>query len=243
MARFDTAGDIVNSAAVEVGLLSVSDPYASGDTTFIQLRELLNAAGRELVKLHFWQGLTQVFEFTTSDTDSGTYDLPSDFSAMIPQTGWDKTNRVSMGGPLSAQDWAYLDGRDLVSQSIYASFRLVDNKLDIYPQPPPDGLLIRFEYVSRNWVVEADQTTRKDRASLSSDVVRYDPILITKYLKLKYLEAKGFESSKAALDFENMFLSMTGQDEGAAILSASRNSGGFPYLNAYRNTGDTGFGN
>jgi len=31
----------------------------------------------------------------------GTYDLPADFNYMIDQTGWDRTNRVSIGGPLS----------------------------------------------------------------------------------------------------------------------------------------------
>jgi len=242
MPRFSTATSIINRTAVEVGLLPTPDPMSSADESFIQIRGLLNSAGAELVDLHPWQVLNRTFEFTTADGDTGTYELPDDFSYMIDQTGWDKSNRVAIGGPLSAQDWSYLDGRDLVSQSIYASFRLVDNKFDLYPQPPPIGLDIRFEYISRNWVVEQNGTTYKDIADTTSDIVLYEPLLIIKFLKVKFLDAKGFDSSSARQEFETMFGSRTGKDEGAAILSASNNSRGFPYLHPYYNTGDTGFG-
>jgi hypothetical protein len=66
--------------------------------------------------------------------------------------------------------------------------------------------------------------------------------MIIKFLKAKFLEAKGFDASSARLEFENMFNSRTGKDEGAPILSASSNTRGFPYLSPYGNTSDTGFG-
>jgi hypothetical protein len=243
MARQETANTIINRVALEVGLLPSNDPFADTDESFLQLRGLLDAAGQELVEYFPWQVLNQVFEFTTvAATDTGTYTLPTDFSYMIDQTGWDQTNNVAIGGPLSPQDWSYLAGRDLVSQSIYASFRLNDNELDIYPQPPPDGLLIRFEYISRNWAEEQGTGTRQDTTIQGSDLVLYEPILIVKFLKAKFLEAKGFDPSTARLEFENMFNSRTGKDTGAPILNAGRGGGGFPYLDPYRNTRDTGFG-
>jgi len=249
MPRFSTANDIINRAALEVGLLPISDAVASTDETFIQLQGLLDSAGQELVDLHEWQAIRGVFELTTAAGDSGTYDLPEDFSYMIDQTGWDHTNRVAMGGPLSAQGWSYLAGRDLVSQSIYASFRLVDNKFDLFPQPPPDNLKIRFEYISRNWVQEqghvpaaGEAQGSRDIIGTGSDVILYEPILIIKMLKAKFLEAKGFDASSARLEFENMFNSRTGKDEGAPILSASRSGAAYPFLDSYYNTGDTGYG-
>ena len=242
MARLSTANDIMNRAAVEVGLVRSNDPVADFDESYEQLEELLNGAGQELVELFAWQLLTKKFQVITADTDTGTYDLPDDFSYMIDQTGWEHSNRVAIGGPLSAQDWTYLAGRDLVSQSIYASFRLLDNKFDIYPQPPPDGLDIYFEYIGRNWVQEAGGGNLRDTVGTGSDVVLYEPILIIKFLKAKFLEAKGFDASAARLEFENMMNSRTGKDTGAAILSASNNSRGFPFLHPYYNTSDTGYG-
>lgn len=243
MARLSIANDIINRVAVEVGLLKVSDPLSSVDETFIQLSELLNAAGQELVELWPWQILVKPFQVVTQDTDTGTYDLPDDFSYMIDQTGWEHSSRVAIGGPLSAQDWTYLAGRDLISQSIYASFRLVDNKFDIYPQDPvPAGLDINFEYISRNWVQEQGTGDRKDLVTVGSDVVMYEPILIIKFLKVKWLQTKGFDTTAAVTELENVWGSRTGKDAGASILSASNNSRGFPYLHPYYNTSDTGYG-
>ena len=243
MPRFATANDVINRAAIEIGIPEDPNPVTSTDENFVQLRGLLNSAGQEMVQLHNWQGLTGRFEFTTVDTDTGIYELPDDFSHMIDQTGWDRTNRVAMGGPLSSQDWAYLEGRDLVSQSIYASFRLDQNKLELYPQPPPEGLQISFEYMTRNWLAEQGNTNnRHDVIATGTDVVLYEPILIVKFLKCKILEAKGFDASSARMEFENMFDARTGKDEGASILSASRSGRTFPYLNGYSSVGDTGFG-
>ena len=192
---------------------------------------------------HAWQILVKKFQVTTADTDSGTYTLPDDFSYMIDQTGWEYSQAVPLGGPLSAQDWTYLAGRDLVSQSIYASFRLVDNKFDLYPQPPPNGLDIRFEYISRNWTAEqANTDNRSDVVVTGSDVILFETIMMVKFLKLKFLSAKGFDTAQAALDFETIFLSRTGKDEGAQILNASAFSRGYPYLNGYFNVGDTNYG-
>jgi len=214
---------------------------SSADESFIQLRGLLNSAGQELVELHPWGSLNREFTLTTQEGDSGTYDLPEDFSYMIDQTGWDRSNRVAIGGPLSAQDWSYLIGRDLISQTIYASFRLVDNKFDLFPQPPPVGLEIRFEYISRNWVSEQNETTRKDLATVTSDIVLYEALMIIKFLKVKFLDAKGFDSSSARHEFEVLFNSRTGKDTGAVILSAGSNSRGFPYLST-NNVGRSGYG-
>jgi hypothetical protein len=241
MARLSSANAIINRAAVEVGLLKDSNPYGSSDESFIQLSELLNSAGQELVEMHPWQVLVEPFNVTTQESDTGTYDLPDDFSYMIDQTGWDRTNNVQIGGPLSAQDWSYLKGRDLVSQSIYASFRLVDNKFDLFPQPPPDGLNVSFEYISRNWVAPTSNT-RADLITNGNDTVLYEPIMAIKFLKLKFLNAKGFDIGGALAEFELIFNSRTGKDEGAAILNASRTGRTFPYLNGYNNVGDTGFG-
>lgn len=241
MARQDTANDIINAVAIEVGLLKDPDPVASVDETFIQFTGLLSVAGQEMVELYEWQVLTEKFQITTTDQDTGTYDLPDDFAYMIDQTGWEHSNRVAIGGPLSPQDWTYLEGRDLISQSIYASFRLVDGKFDLYPQPPPVGLDVNFEYISRNWVKENGGIRREDIGA-GSDIILFEPILIKKYLRVKWLSAKGFDTSDAKTEFENMFQARTGRDLGAPILSASNNSRGFPFLHPYYNTSDTGYG-
>jgi len=175
--------------------------------------------------------------------DSGKYELPDDFAYMINQTGWDRTNNVMIGGPLSAQEWTYLKGRDLVSQTIYATFREVENQFWLFPQPPPVGLQITYEYTSRNWVlVNGIAGQYNDQAIQPSDVVLYEAFLFERLLKVRFLEARGFDTTAAAQQYMKVMESWTAKDKGAPILNAGRTYGGVPYLDGFRNTPDTNFG-
>jgi len=243
MPRFNSAADIINNTAVEVGLGTTVDPVGSSDDKFQQLVGLLNTAGQELVEMYEWETLVKRIDFTTQELDSGDYDLPDDFSHLINQTGWDRTNSVPMGGPLSAQDWTYLIGRDLVGSTIYASFRLVDNKLSLFPQPPPEGINVTFEYISRNWVAnQSVPTERYDTIQTNSDVVLYNPVLIRKFLKVKWLDSKGLPSEAARMQFENMLFSNQSHDKGSRILNTNGPRRGYPYLDSRYSTPDTYYG-
>ena len=113
----------------------------------------------------------------------------------------------------------------------------------LFPQPPPAGLDINFEYQTKNWVSDGQPTpTLTDVVTSGSEIVLFDRTLITRMLKLKWLEAKGFDTSKAQDDFNQVYGSVTGKDKGASVISAGRNGRTFPYLDTYRSTPDSGFG-
>lgn len=237
------ANDLLNRVAAEVGLEVNSNPYSSGLQHFTQMTYLLQTCGEELALAYQWEFLNESHQITTdAELDSGDYDLPSDFHYMIPQTHWERANNVPLFGPLSAQDWTYLLGRDLVSQTIYASFRLKEGKFSIFPQPPPDGLDINFEYQRNSWVDDStDPGTYIKDVNVGEDIPLYDRTLITRMLKLKFLEAKGFDTTKAQDDFNQVFGFLTGKDKSGQILTIGGSSG-YPYLNSRRNVADTGYG-
>lgn len=238
------AANVINRAAVEMGFTPQADPYAGTDEVFTQLTYLLNTAGEELALAYPWEFLNKSHQFTTADTDTGDYDLPADFGYMLNQTGWEHTNRVPLAGPLSAQSWTYLNGRKLASQTIYASFRIREGLFSIFPQPPPNGLDINYEYQSKNWVIDnsSGSPVYTDAAVRPSDTVLMDKVLISRFLKVKFMEAKGLESSKAQDDFVQYLATITNKEKGAAIISAGGGRRGFPYLDGYRNLPDTNYG-
>lgn len=241
LATITQAGDILNRVAVEVGMEPAQDPYSSQDPLFVQMRTLLNVAGEELVQAYPWELLIREAEIQTQSTDSGDYPLPTDFLYMINQTGWERSQNVPLFGPLSPQDWQYLLGRDLVTSTIYASFRLQEGLLRLFPQPPAEGLNIHYEYVSKNWVLDPITQTYKDNVSARTDQPLYDKTLISRVLKVKVLEAKGWDSTKAQADVNQTFSFLTGQDKGADVLRVGRRLG-VPYLNIWRNLPDTNYG-
>lgn len=245
MSRYETAADIINGAASECGLIAVTDPYASNDSSFIQLRTLLSSGGQEMLVLHQWQKLVKRYQFTTVvPPDTGNYDMPADLAYMIDQTGWTPTNGgagLPLGGPLSEQDWTYLVNTNLANATIYVSFKIANEQLQVLPQPPPNGVIINFEYISRWWVADPSTTVgTKTAPTQATDVVLYEPVLIKKFLKLRFLEAKGFDTTAAVGQFLTMFNAWTGRDTTAQVLNMAR-SRFFPYL-GYRNIPETNYG-
>lgn len=246
MARFDTASEIVNAAAVECGLTASTDVFSSSDPAFVQLRTMLTSVGRELLGLHQWNRFVKTHTITTAvPPDTGDYDLPSDFGFMIDQTGWTPTNvgmGLPLGGPLSEQDWAYLVNTNLASSTIYVSFKQSEGKFIVLPQPPPNAIDIIFSYISRWWVAAAatPTTASTDKVQANDDVVLFEPILIVKFLKLRFLESKGFDTTAAIAQFQSVFMQWTGKDTSAPVLNAARMRI-FPYL-GWRNIPETNYG-
>lgn len=245
ISRFISNNLIINRVAVEVGLTPVPDAFATDDPAFAQLSYLLTTCVQELMEIYPWQVLVREFQYTTVQGESGDLTLPADFGYMIPQTGWERSENVPLIGPLSAQDWTYLLGRDLVGSTIYASFRFDQNKFRIFPNDPmPGGLDINFEYISRNLIIVAGQTPIEysDEAITAADIPQFPPLLITRMLKMKFLDAKGFDSQKATDDYNLILNSWMGKDNSAPILTAQRSTRYYPYLEPYRNTPDTRYG-
>jgi hypothetical protein len=236
-----TINDTLNRVAVEVGFTPVADPWTDTDQHWLQMRYLAQVTGDELVLAYPWEFLNKSHQITTSDLDSGDYPLPADFMDMLDQTGWERKSNVPLNGPLSPQEWTYLLGRDLVSSTVYASFRIKEGLFSVFPQPPPDGLDINFEYQSNGWIRDiADQP--QSELQQGTDTPLFDKTMFSRYLKSKWLDAKGFDSTRATDDFSALFSSLTGKDKGARILNAGGRHHGMPYLDAWRNTAGANIG-
>ena len=242
--RYLTANKLITQVAADFGLESEADPVGSSLKEYTQLQTQLDILVEELAELHEWEVFKRTATLTTSiaTNPTGVYDLPSDFHYMINQTHWDTTNDVPLGGPLSSQDWTYLLGRDLVSSTIYASFRQQEGQLALWPAPPADGLVITYEYASTNWIRNSADSAYLQEVVSGGDRILLPPSLVRTGLKAKFQESKGFDSMTTR-DLLSTFLdSGTGKDTGAPTLTMGRRRNRYPYLEQFRNLPDTGYG-
>lgn len=242
MARFDSAADIINDAAVEVGLVATADPFASVDPAFIQLCRLMTTCGRELIGVHQWERMVATHTITTSSLDTGIYPLPEDYLYMIDQTGWTPTNRLPLGGPLSAQDWSFIVGSGWNQYTIYISFREFDGTFNILPNDPvPDAQTITFEYIRNTFAIPAaTPLVQINRVTAADDVILFPPVLMVKLLKLRFLEAKGFDTTAAMQQVKLAMDTWLPKDKSSPVLNMG-NRRLFPYLD-WRNIPETNFG-
>lgn len=228
---------ILTRVAVETGLDAVNDPFGSRKQEYIQLRALLQVAGEDLCLAYPWEFLLKSLEIVATASVSGEYDLPEDFLSMVDQTGYydDETDII---GSLSSQEWEAVTKKGaIVTSDVY---RLRGGKVCLHPSPKPPKTA-RFEYLSRFFVEEvAPVRLLKGNISKGSDIILFDRTLITRYLKVLWLESKGFDTSAAQNAFNQAFSFITSKDTAGKIISPVHGSA-FRLLDA-RNINESGFG-
>ena len=113
----------------------------------------------------------------------------------------------------------------------------------VFPYDPvPDAKTLVVEYIRNTWIVNDAGDTYYTRVNAQDDKVLFDPILIKTFLKVKFLEAKGFDSRSARADFNEMMDSVPGQEKDAPILNAGGHIRVYPYLDGRLNVPDSNFG-
>jgi hypothetical protein len=226
---YRTALSIIQTAASEMALAIPQSIESTTDPGTIQLINLLNSAGYELCSFYPWQQLS-VFQNITTVEGQQAYDLPQDWFYYIDQAHWNKSSNGPIIGPISAQEWQWVEN-DLVSSVSY-TFRIMRNKLNILPLPAA-GIELSLNYISNGWVeVAGTPGVFKSTVSKNDDMPILDWILLVKYLKLKLFQSRGLDTTAYTAEFTNWFDSLTGKDVGAPVLSIAGNSGQIHLINA-----------
>lgn len=215
---------IVQQAMIEMGLNKPSEALASQDVTVQQMVALLNRAGNEMVLGYPWEQLTKEYVFNTSTavpaSDGKTFivPLPADWSYFLDQTQWDRTNHWPLLGPKTAQEWQWLKG-GLLSSGPRIRYRVVGGSIELFPTDSTSSS-IAMEYVSNWWVKDANTTgIFYNEPTNDDDLVLFDPWVTTAYLKLKYWEAKGLDTTAYSKDFVNVWEARIGKSKGAPVLT------------------------
>lgn len=218
--RYKTAGDIIGEVGVDVGLPVTLDPFQSQDAQYQRMIVQLNISGNALLTLYPWSKLTQKGTVTTAP---GTtyYPLPDDFSAMIPGTTWRKDQNFVPGyGTVSAQTWEYLVNVPIVG-TINVIYREQLGSIGVLPVPTYP-YSFTYEYISRGWVTDAANTgAYRDNVQQANDIVLFDPLLISRYLKMRWLKSTGFDATDATDEFNLLLDNRSSTDTSKPKLSAA----------------------
>ena len=165
------------------------------------------------------------------------YAMPSDFDRLIDRTDWDKSQHWEMLGPETAQQWQWLKS-GFISTGPRIRFRPLGNLFQIWPAIGAEHVL-GFEYVSKNW---AATTAGVAQASFTADTDTciYPDRLMVLFLKMKYFEIKGFDTTALMRDFSAELDLAKAHDAGSPTLSMN------PRINSslisWNNIPDAGYG-
>ena len=165
------------------------------------------------------------------------YALPSDYVSTVNRTHWDKSKRWEMLGPESAQQWEWLLS-GYISTGPRIRWRIFGRKFQIWPGMNA-GELLGFEYRSNAWA-ESAAGVAKTSFTADNDTCIYSDRLMVLGTKLKYFEAKGFDTTAIYRDYLMELETAIGQDTASPNLSFAPRPG--TVLIGYDNIPDSNYG-
>ena len=180
---------------------------------------------------------TGTYTGTTINFQKVKYAMPSDYDSTVPRTHWDKSKHWEMLGPEDAQQWEWLLS-GYISTGPRIRWRLLGKYFQIWPGISTNEIL-GYEYRSNAWA-ESDAGVPKTSFTADSDTCIYPDRLMVLATKLKYFEAKGFDTTAMYRNYIMELETVKAQDMSAANLSFAPRPG--TVLIGYDNIPDTGYG-
>lgn len=165
------------------------------------------------------------------------YDLPSDYASITPRTQWDKSKHWEMLGPETPQQWEWLMS-GFISTGPRLRWRLFQSYFQIWPGFS-NAEQLGYEYRSLAWV-RSSTDALKNSFTLDSDTCIFPDRLMVLATKLKYFEAKGFDTTAMYRNYSRELDIVIAQDTSAANLSFAPRPGSV--LITYDNIPDSGYG-
>jgi hypothetical protein len=219
----------ITSVCRRLGLDVPTTVINSQDKTILQLLEMANEEGQELVDGYEWQILTSEQEHTTVAGESQgviTDIISGDYGWIINDTLWDRTNTRPVYGPMDAQQWQRLKG--VTSTGPYSEFRIRGGELLMYPAPPA-GNALYFEWVSKDFCQNSAGTQSYREWNADDDVTILDAKLMELGLVWRWKQLKGIEYLKDEQKYRLAVQERQSRDKTSPVLNTSY-PGGIAYM-------------
>lgn len=197
-----TAETILNSVLLEIGLDYTNPQLSSSDFTLRQIRQFMNAAGKDIAGRAEW---SRLYKSETVPGGVDSHPLPSDFKEMA-EAGAVRLNKAGFSPvlPVAAPEmWVLLKQRPS-SQPYY---HLTDGTVAFSPVLDADGAV--FRYVSRNWV------EGKAEIAQNGDNLLIPERLVEKGTIWRWRRQKGLPFDDLLAEFEADLIAEIKADRGA----------------------------
>lgn len=230
-----TSSPIVTGMSSIVGL-TANPTYFMAVGTGIPQDTFLTAASAATVTLNQTPTVAGSASITFSQV---LYPFPSDFDRPVDRTQWDKSRHWEMLGPESAQQWEWLKS-GWISTGPRVRFRPFGGYFAIWP-PLATLDTLSYEYQSKNWILAtAAALPSKQLFTVDTDTTIFPDSLMRALIRLKYFEAKGFDTTALQANYDKQLDIAKSGDAGNPTLSMCPRPSST--LIGWSNIPDSGFG-
>lgn len=218
--------EIIQNFTLPTGIPKPATVFGSTDPQVLQAAALLQEGLEDLSQRGAWERLTyEATWVTTAAEDQGalTTLAPNGFRWLIPQTLWDRTQKLPLVGAMSSQDWQAL--KAIVITGPRYSFRFRGGNFLVTPAPPA-GHTWAFEYISKNFALAADGTTYKAVLTADSDTILLPDQIVRADLRWRWKKEKGLAYAEDFNRAEELINNALGRDGARPPLRMDLDCGG-----------------
>lgn len=234
---------IVQAACDELGIQRPTSVVSSNDEQVQQLLALANREGKELSARENWSGgwpqLRKLHTITTV-ADQANYAFPDDLQYFINTTGWDRTQKWPLRGPVSPQEWQVLKSGTIGSTGPRTRFRIMAGEIYFDPAPEDSGDTIVLEYYSDTWCESSSGEAQRVWAS-DTDVPLLPDDCFILGLIWRYRRAKGLDYQEEFNSYEALVSREIGRAAMAPVVDLTEPLSGVRFIDE-SNIPDSGFG-
>lgn len=183
----------------------------TSDPQILQIQGLVTNWLLDLVTRMAWQvNILQATHITLAQEDQGSIRAiaPFGFVAILPETMFDRTQRLPIFGGTSPAEWQARKAFNITGP--YYQFRLRGDRLLFTPQSPAGHELV-FEYQS-DWFVRDALGAAKELWTLDADTPALDWKLVFAWLQWAWPAAKNLEYAEQFNAYERLLATYMGSD-------------------------------
>lgn len=233
---------IAIATADELGIQRPSTVAASADQQVQQLLALLNREGKELAAREGisggWPQLRKERSITTV-IGTASYDFPTDLQYFMNTTGWDRTTKWPLRGPISPQEWQVLKSGTVGSVGLRTRFRIMAGQIYFDPTPTTVETIV-FEYYSDTWCASTLGVAQRIWAADNDVPLLPDDCFILGAM-WRFRRAKGLDYAQEFAAYEDLVSRELGRSGMAPVVDLGYPQSGVRFIDE-ENIPDQGFG-
>lgn len=217
---------IVQGAALRVGLTQPASAMGSSDSTVQQLVAFAQDAGDDLRERWTWRNLKSSNVIFTGDGTTATFSLPADFATLSPSDTFISSvyPTLTLPGPVNEEDLLRMKA---VPVTVTPScWRLIGGKIEFYPVLAA-GEIVTYVYASAPWILDVNGTTKKLAWTADTDTSLIPERLVRLGCIWMWKRAKGLDYAEEFTTYERSFNIGAGQENTGREISTS-NQMGYP---------------
>ena len=219
---------IIQDAAIRCGIKrtpsEIPQAFSSTDPDIQQLVGYASDTGVECFERYDWRNL-KVKGTITGDGTSTEFQLTGDFQRMAPSDRYPFGSITLSGNPAihvegPVNDEWLNEVQNYPGSLAYPVWRLIGGALEVWPALA-SGNVGSFYYISRNWVLDGDGSTRKARWTADSDTSLINEDTIMKVCVWRYKMSKGLDYAEQFRQYEESLNRNAAQDGPGRVVHMS----------------------